>query len=141
MGGNNELTRLMQMATKGVNVTINNQDLGSFTEMVVKRTSDGGTVVMIDSIPAFSDVEINIEVHGDVESLSLGSGTITCANVNNGIKTVSGDVICENVFGNITSTSGDIKCSDVAGNVSTVSGDVNCDDIGGNASTISGDIF
>ncbi|AQW88621.1 hypothetical protein pEaSNUABM50_00094 [Erwinia phage pEa_SNUABM_50] len=140
MGSSDSLIKLMSMVANKTQVTINDQAM-SFSEMTIKRTSDGGTVVMIDGVPAIGDdVVINIEVNGDVESIMLGSGTITCANVTNGIKTVSGDVFCENVHGNITSTSGDVQCDDVAGNVSTVSGDVDCDDIGGNASTISGDI-
>ena len=141
MAGNDSLMRLMQMVAKNTQVTVNGQAT-IFSEMVVKKTSDGGTVVMIDGIPVVGDdVEINIEVNGDVESITLGSGTIRCANVTNGISTVSGDVFCENVQGNVTTTSGDIDCDDVAGNVNTISGDVNCDDINGNVSTISGDIY
>lgn len=141
MAGSDSLMRLMQMVSKNTQVTVNGQTT-IFSEMVVKKTSDGGTVVMIDGIPVVGDdVEINIEVNGDVESITLGSGTIRCANVTNGISTVSGDVFCDNVQGNVTSTSGEINCDDVAGNVNTISGDVNCDDINGNVSTISGDIY
>ncbi|SOK58362.1 Phage protein [Yersinia phage fHe-Yen9-04] len=141
MGSSDSLIKLMSMVTNNAKVTINNQTM-SFSEMIVKKTSDGGTVVMIDGVPAVGDdVIINIEVNGDVQSITLGSGTVKCANVTNGIKTVSGDIFCENVYGNITSTSGDVQCDDVAGNISTVSGDINCDDIGGNASTISGNIY
>lgn len=141
MAGSDALLKMMRMVSNNTSVTINNQTT-NFSEMVIKRTSDGGTVVMIDGIPAVGDdVNINIEVHGDVESISLGSGTITCNNVKNGIQTVSGDVVCDNVMGNVTTTSGDVDCDDIAGNVSTVSGDVDCNDIGGNASTISGDIY
>lgn len=141
MAGNDSLIRLMKIVSNNTQVTVNDQTT-IFNEMIVKKTADGGTVVMIDGIPVVGDdIEINIEVNGDVESITLGSGTITCANVTNGISTVSGDVYCENVFGNITSTSGDINCDDVSGNVNTISGDVNCDDINGSVSTISGDIY
>jgi hypothetical protein len=141
MPSNDALIRLMQMASKNTQVTVNGQST-VFSEMVVKKTSDGGTFITIDGLPVVGDdVEINIEVNGDVESITLGNGTITCANVTNGINTVSGDVNCENVFGNIGTTSGDITCDDVSGNVNTISGDVDCDDINGNVSTISGDIY
>lgn len=140
MAGNDALTRLMSMVANNTKVTINDQTM-SFSEMVIKKTSDGGTVVMVDGLPVVGDdIEINIEVNGDVESIVLGSGTVTCINVNNGVKTVSGDVMCEDVHGNISTTSGDVKCKDVAGNVSTVSGDVNGNTISGNVSTISGNI-
>lgn len=140
MSGNDALSKLMSMVATNTKVTINNQTM-SFNEMVIKKTTDGGTVVMIDGVPAIADdVEINIEVNGDVESIVLGSGSIRCMNVTNGIKTVSGDVYCENVHGNITTTSGDVKNNDVAGSVSTVSGDVQVKNVGGNVSTISGDI-
>lgn len=143
MGSNSAMIKLMQMATKQTTqVVIDGQSMTFDKDLVIKQTSDGGTVVMIDGIPAYAnDVMIDITVNGDVESISLGSGHITCANVHNGIKTVSGDVTADNVYGSVTSTSGDIDCDDVAGNCSTVSGDINCDDIGGNASTVSGDIY
>lgn len=139
-GGSDELMKMMKMVANNTKVTINNQTM-SFSEMVIKQTSAGGTVVMIDGVPAVGDdVEINIEVNGDVESITLGSGSIRCINVTNGVKTVSGDVYTENVYGNVTTTSGDVKCNDVAGNISTVSGDVQLKNVGGNVSTISGDI-
>lgn len=140
MAGSDALIRLMSMVSNNTTVTINNHDT-VFSEMIIKKTSDGGTVVMVDGIPVIGDdVSINIEVNGDVDTIVLGSGTIKCNSVNNGIKTVSGDVMCDNVHGNVSTTSGDVKCEDVAGNVSTVSGDVNGNNIGGNVSTISGSI-
>ena len=140
MAGSDALSKLLSMVAKNTSVTINNQTM-SFNEMVIKQTTDGGTVVMIDGVPAIGDdININIEVHGDVDSIMLGSGTISCNNVKNGIKTVSGDVMCDNVYGHVSTASGDVKCEDVAGNVSTVSGDVNGNNIGGNVSTISGSI-
>lgn len=140
MPSNSELHKLLSMVAKNTKVTINDETM-TFNEMVIKQTSDGGTVVMIDGLPVIGDdVEINIEVNGDVESITLGSGSIRCINVTNGIKTQSGDVYTENVHGNITTASGDVKCNDVAGNISTVSGDVQSKNIGGNVSTISGNI-
>lgn len=141
MAGNESLMRLMQMVTReSTQIIINGQNITG-QDLVIKKTSDGGTVVMVDGVPAFAnDVQINIEINGDVDSIELGAGTITCANVHNGIKTISGDVACENVHGNITTTSGDVDSNDVAGNVTTVSGDVDAGVIAGNCSTISGDI-
>jgi hypothetical protein len=141
MAGNESLMRLMQMVTReSTQIIINGQNITG-QDLVIKKTSDGGTVVMVDGVPAFADdVQINIEINGDVDSIELGAGKITCANVHNGIKTISGDVACEDVHGNITTTSGDVDSNDVAGNVTTVSGDVDAGVIAGNCSTISGDI-
>jgi len=141
MASNDSMIRLMQMVTKqNTQIIVNGKNITG-QDLVIKKSSSGGTVVMVDGVPAFGDdVNINIEINGDVESIELGAGTITCANVTNGIKTISGDVACENVHGNISTTSGDVKCDDVAGNVTTVSGDVQSKIIGGNCSTISGDI-
>lgn len=141
MAGNEGLMRLMQMVTRqSTQIIVNGQNITG-QDLVIKKTSDGGTVVMVDGIPAFAnDVNINIEINGDVESIELGAGTITCANVTNGIKTISGDVRSENIYGNVSTTSGDVDCNDVAGNVTTVSGDVDAGVIAGNCSTISGDI-
>jgi hypothetical protein len=131
----------MKMVTNNAEVSINGKNT-IFSEMLVKKTSDGATVVMIDGLPYIGeDLDINIEVHGDIESIILGSGSIKCNDITGGISTVSGDIFCNDVHGNITNTSGDINCEDVAGNVNTISGDVNCDDINGNVSTISGDIY
>jgi hypothetical protein len=138
-----EMNKLLKMTTdKPTNITIDGESMTVVNNLVIKQSSTGGTVVMVDGIPACtSDVMIDITINGDVNSIVLGSGSISCANVHNGVQTVSGDVGAENVYGSVTTTSGDINCDDIAGNASTVSGDINCDDIGGNASTISGDIY
>lgn len=67
--------------------------------------------------------DINITVHGDIESLTNTSGAISAKNV-----------------GSIRTTSGDVRCGDVRGAVNTVSGDVECGSIGGSVKTVSGDI-
>ncbi len=67
--------------------------------------------------------EVNIVVHGDVQSLENSVGTVTAQNVNS-----------------IQTQAGDVKCADVAGSVSTVSGNVVCGRIGGSTSIMSGDI-
>lgn len=66
---------------------------------------------------------IDVEIHGDVQSLEMESGTVK-ANSAGTIKTVSGDVVCGEVSGSIKSVSGDINTGAVAGSVSTVSGDI-----------------
>tara|TARA_X000000950_G_C13724332_1_gene581557 strand:- start:48 stop:389 length:342 start_codon:yes stop_codon:yes gene_type:complete len=84
-----------------------------------------GNKVIVDGVTQDGELvgNINVTVHGDVESLSNGSGKVTARNVGN-IKTGSGGVECGNVSGNITTGSGDVDCEDVGGNIRTGSGDV-----------------
>lgn len=70
-----------------------------------------------------SGPSIDVEIHGDVQSLEMESGSVK-ANSAGTIKTVSGDVVCGEVSGSIKSVSGDINTGAVAGSVSTVSGDI-----------------
>jgi hypothetical protein len=66
---------------------------------------------------------INVVVHGNIESLEHNSGNITAENIET-LNTISGDVECGNVSGNIKTVSGDVECGNVSGNVKTVSGDI-----------------
>ena len=68
--------------------------------------------------------DINVTVHGDVQLLVSGSGSVTAESVGE-ISTGSGDVNCANVAGSIRTGSGDVDCSHVGGSVRTGSGDVN----------------
>ena len=70
-----------------------------------------------------SGPSIDVEIHGDVQSLELESGTVR-ANYAGSVKTVSGDVTCGEVGGSIKTVSGDVNTGAVAGSVSTVSGDI-----------------
>jgi hypothetical protein len=52
----------------------------------------------------------NINVNGDVQSVSTKSGDIDVSgNVNGSVSTISGDVNCGSVGGSISTISGDIK--------------------------------
>lgn len=70
-----------------------------------------------------SGPSIEVEIHGDVQSLELESGTVR-ANSAGMIRTVSGDVVCGEVSGSVSAVSGDINTGAVSGMVSTVSGDI-----------------
>lgn len=67
--------------------------------------------------------DVNITVHGDVESLSLSSGTVK-ANKAGRIQTHSGDVECGDVNGSVSTMSGSVECGNISGSVSTMSGSV-----------------
>jgi hypothetical protein len=82
---------------------------------------------------------INVEVHGNVESITSGSGDVIAQNVGN-LTTGSGEVKCHTVSGNVRTSSGEIECSDIMGDVETSSGDVSCDAIAGSVTTSSGDV-
>ena len=66
---------------------------------------------------------INVEIHGDVNSIDNQSGNVTAHNV-----------------GEVNTGSGDVKCGDVSGSIRTGSGDVDCGSVGGNIRTGSGDV-
>lgn len=82
-----------------------------------------------------------IEIAGNVDSLSLTSGSIKCNNVTCGIDTTSGDINCADIFGDIRTTSGNVECAgNVDGSIETLSGDVDCGNVSGKISTMSGNI-
>lgn len=68
--------------------------------------------------------DVNIEVHGDVETLENASGRVVAQSVGT-IKTLSAYVKCGDVSGSIKTMSGDVTCGKVGGSVSTMSGDIN----------------
>jgi hypothetical protein len=82
--------------------------------------------VTIDGKDQYGDLvgDINIEVHGDVESIENSSGQVTAVKVGS-ISTASGDVECGDVSGSVSTMSGDVGCGFVSGSVSTMSGDIN----------------
>lgn len=68
---------------------------------------------------------INIEIHGDVEVLSVDiCNSINVTGSAGKIKTQSGDVHCGEVAGSVKTMSGDVKCGNVSGDVDTMSGDI-----------------
>jgi hypothetical protein len=88
--------------------------------------SNGNIVINGKKVDVEDQKEINIQIKGDIDKLSVDH----CNRL-----TVEGNA------NNIQTQSGDVEISgDVSGNVSTMSGDVVSDKIGGNVSTMSGDI-
>ena len=86
-----------------------------------------GNEVIVDGVVQEDTIEeknIYVTVEGDVESLSVTSGSVITTSATN-----------------ISTTSGDINCGDVKGSISTISGDVNCESVTGGVNTISGDII
>ena len=81
--------------------------------------------VIIDGVAQEGELvgDVNVVVHGDVQSLSNNCGKVEAKNVGN-LKTVSGDVNCGNISGGVQTVSGDVNCGDIKGSVKTVSGDV-----------------
>ncbi len=67
--------------------------------------------------------DVNVVVHGDVQTLENHTGNVTAQNVGE-VSTGSGDVRCGSVSGSIRTGSGDIFCGKVSGNIRTGSGDV-----------------
>lgn len=87
--------------------------------------------------------EINIEIHGGVESLNVDvcdkifvESAVQTVSMSSGKLQVAGGV-----KGSVKTQSGDVSVSgDVAGDISTMSGDVKCVNAFGKIKTMSGDI-
>lgn len=92
---------------------------------VRNNVSINGKKVIVDGVVQSGELvgEIHVVVHGDVDSINMGSGDVTALNVG-GIRTGSGDVKCADVYGSINTGSGDVICGSVSGSVSTMSGDI-----------------
>ena len=104
----------MQITTKnGVTVIDGTSYRGTNIQITGKR-------VIVDGVDQNADLGpvIDVQVHGDVESLDLEAGTVKAESVGT-IKTVSGDV-----SGPVSTVSGDVQAGAVSGPVSTISGDV-----------------
>jgi len=68
---------------------------------------------------------INIEVHGNIDTLSADAcDQVKVAGSVGKVKVSAGDVTCGDVLGDVSSQAGDIHCGDVQGKVSTVAGDI-----------------
>lgn len=67
--------------------------------------------------------DINVVVHGNINTLENNCGNVTAHDVGE-ISTGSGDVSCQNVSGSIRTGSGDVTCGNVGGSIKTGSGDV-----------------
>jgi len=95
------------------------------------REFNGGTISIVNGVVTVDGKKqcgvltgnINVTVHGDVETLENGSGKVCAKNVHK-ISTGSGDVFCQDVSGSISTGSGDVECESVYGSVKTGSGDI-----------------
>lgn len=105
------------------------------------RTENGKVFVDGNRIDLGNAVKIDIVVHGNLESLDVGSAQMVQVNGSVGrLKTASGDVKCGEVHGDVSTASGDVECGDVRGSVGTTSGDVQARSVAGNVKTVSGDV-
>lgn len=97
-------------------------------EYVGDNISVNGNKVVIDGVEQLGSLlpgPINIQVEGDVGSITTTSGNINCGNVGM-LSTTSGDIeVSGFINGNINTTSGDIRVGgDIHGNINTISGDI-----------------
>ena len=101
--------------------------------------------VLIDGELKFvaSGPQVNVEIKGDINELTLDKGYVTIQGDVNSIETKSGDVkVGNDVFNGLHTVSGDVEIGgNVDGNVTTVSGDVEARKIVGFVKTVSGDII
>lgn len=102
----------------------------------------GDTRIYIDGnrIEMSVGPKIDIVVHGDLESLDVGSATVDIKGSAGTVSTGSGDVTCGAVTGDVSTGSGEVECGNVQGGITTSSGDVQAGDVSGNIKTMSGDI-
>lgn len=117
-------------------ITINNKSyVGKSVSIVNGKVYINGSSVEVDG------KEINIQVNGNIDYLSVDACSKITVNDVNSLQTSSGDIeVRGNVNGDINTTSGDVECGNVKGYIKTTSGDVSCGTVGGNISTISGDV-
>lgn len=108
---------------KNSNVTINGINItGSANSVVIKNNKvyvDGKDVTP-------SEKEINIEVHGNVNSINADSvSRIVITGNTEYAKTMSGSIdVHGNVLGDASTMSGDIRCGNINGSVKTISGNI-----------------
>lgn len=104
---------------KGGSITINGVSYSGSNVII------DGDKIIVDGKAVSTEPQKNIEVvvHGDVESLKLSSGSVKA-----------------NTIGDVSTQSGDVECAEIRGDVKTMSGDVHAQCIGGNVKTMSGDI-
>ena len=81
--------------------------------------------VVIDGVAQDGDLTgpINVEVHGDIQSLDNGQGDVKAYNIGS-VKIGQGDIECGDIKGDAKTGMGDIRCSVVHGNAKTGMGDI-----------------
>lgn len=69
---------------------------------------------------------IKIEIQGNVDSLMVDScDTVQVAGDVDSLEVKAGDVTCRDVSGSVSTMAGDVNCNNVGGSVRTMSGDIN----------------
>lgn len=108
-----------------ININGNNEIVINGSSYMGNSVSIKNGAVYIDGVQQEQQLGHNIivAVHGDVESLDLGSGSVAAQNVGH-ITSGSGDVTCETVKGDVRTGSGDVTAVKIEGSVRTGSGDV-----------------
>ncbi len=101
-------------------------------------------VVIIDGVEQGEDFSkeqiINVEIHGNVDELSTGSGNVTTLSAKS-VKTGSGNIsVSGSIEGDASTVSGDIDSDIIKGNASSMSGNIKARTIEGDTSSISGDV-
>lgn len=139
------------------------------TTIVINGASRNGNSLMIkgdklfvdgvDVTPAAKDITISVEgpiekldvnvglcrhveVTGDCNNLTTGSGDATVSgNVNGPVKTDQGNATVKgSVTGSVKTAQGEITCGNVGGDAETSMGDITCGNVGGSVKTSMGDI-
>lgn len=85
-----------------------------------------GNKVIVDGVAQDGELvgDINVTVHGDVETLENTNGNVKANNVGS-VKTTNGKVTCDDVSGDVKTTNGDVTARKILGKVTTVNGDIN----------------
>lgn len=69
---------------------------------------------------------IKIEIQGNVDSLMVDScDTVQVAGDVGSLEVKAGDVTCRDVSGSVSTMAGEVNCNNVGGSVRTMSGDIN----------------
>lgn len=69
---------------------------------------------------------IKIEIQGNVDSLMVDRcDTVQVAGDVGSLEVKAGDVTCRDVSGSVSTMAGDVNCNNVGGSVRTMSGDIN----------------
>lgn len=82
----------------------------------------------------------SITVTGNVGTLDLNAGDVTCRDVHGDVSCNMGDVSCDNVGGSVSTEQGDVTSGAVGGDVHTSMGDVTCTTVAGSIHTSMGDV-
>lgn len=94
----------------------------------VAMSDDGNTItisgVSNQTLNIRNMPNIDIVIHGDVDTLEMSQGNVTCNDVHGNAKTGQGDIDCRDVTGNVRSSQGNIKANNVGGDVKTSMGNI-----------------